>query len=130
MDRKDVRRNAGQMALLVDDDLLQLDLLRAAFPGAGRDAAPHSRLRAAVHRFQHDFVDRRIWFRPVATAVPVRGAEVHPQRRESPAEALGGRGLAGVDAPADAGAVSQLRDAADGEVISGVTAQVVTLLQS
>ena len=87
------------------------------FLGPGRNAAPHTGLRAAVHRFQPGLVDWRIRFRRDAVAVPVCGAEVHPQRREGAANALGGRGLAGMDAPADTGAISQLRDATDSEMI-------------
>ena len=43
-------------------------------------------------------------------------AEGDQERRESAATALGRRRFAGVDAPADAGAVPHLRNAADLEV--------------
>ena len=62
---------------------------------------------------EQDLVDRRVRLRPVAAALPVRRLQAHRgKRRAGAAEAVGRRGLARVDAPADAGAVSHVRDAA------------------
>ena len=47
-------------------DLLQRHLLPDALPRPGRHAAPLRRLPDAVHRLQHDRVDRRVRLRPVA----------------------------------------------------------------
>src|SRR5258707_5480548 len=91
-------------------------LLRPALPRPRRNAAAHPRLPADVRDLEQDLLDRRVRLRPVAAAAPVRGAEVHPQRRACAAEALGRRRLARVDAPADAGALPHLRDPAGPEV--------------
>jgi cytochrome c oxidase subunit 1 len=56
----------GQGPLLVVADLVQRDVLPDALPGARRDAAPDSRLRAAVRRLEHDRLDRRVLVRGVA----------------------------------------------------------------
>src|SRR5262249_19425179 len=116
VDRQDVRRDARQDPLLADDDLLQHDLLRAALPRPRRHAAAHPRLPAHLRDLEQDLLDRRFRLRPDAAALPLHRAEDDPQRRARAAEALGGRRLARVDAPADAGAVPHVRDAARVEV--------------
>src|SRR2546428_618569 len=112
VDRQDVRRDARQDPLLADARLPQHDLLRAAFPRPRRHAAAHPGLSADVRDLEQDLVARRVRHGPGAAAVPLYRGEVHPQRGACAAEALGRRRLARVDAPADAGAVPQLRNPA------------------
>ena len=64
--RTHVQRNAGQMALLAVDDLLQRHFLPDAFPGSGRHAAAGPGLRDAVRRLERGGVDRRLRLRTVA----------------------------------------------------------------
>jgi cytochrome c oxidase subunit 1 len=105
-----------QDPLLELADLVQRHLLPDALPGPGRHAAPLCRLRGAVHRLQHDRVDRRLRFRPVAGVLPVlRGDADHPRRQEGGSQAMGRRGRPGVDR-AEPGAVPHLRNPAAGEV--------------
>ena len=86
------------------------------FARAGRHAAPHPGLPADVRDLEQDQLDRRLRLRRLAAAVPVRRAEGHPQRRKGARKALGRRRFARVDAPADAGAVPLVRDAAGAQV--------------
>ena len=81
--------DARQLALLAVDHLRQRAVLPAALPGPGRHAAPHPRLRRAVHRLEHGVLDRRLRLRAVAVAVPVHHLEVRARRRAAPATAPG-----------------------------------------
>ena len=72
----------GKIALLAVGDLRERAVLPAAFPGTRRHAAPHPRLRDAVHRLEHGVVARRFRLRSLAAALPVHHLEVHQERRE------------------------------------------------
>ena len=62
------------------------------FLGPRRDAAPDSRLRAAVRRLEHGRVDRRVLVRRVAAPVPLRDGAMRPrQGREGAGQAVGRR---------------------------------------
>src|SRR6185295_1476179 len=128
VDRPHVQRDARQAAFLADADLLQHDLLRAALPRPCRHAAAHPRLPADVRDLEQDLLDRRVRLRPVAAAAALRGARLHPQRRARPAEAVGRRRLARVDAPADAGALPHVRDAARPQVSAVMSKNAKTAL--
>src|SRR5205085_3243615 len=80
MDRQDVRPEARDLAFLAVGDLRERAVLPAALPGTCGYAAPHSRLRGAVHRLEHGVLDRRFRLRPGATAVPVHHLEVRALR--------------------------------------------------
>ena len=69
MDRPHVQHGARQAAFLAVGDIRQRAVLPAALPGAGRHAAPDSRLRHAIRRLEHGLLDRRLWLRAVAAAV-------------------------------------------------------------
>ena len=93
-----------------------VDVLPDALPGPRRNAAPDSRLRAAVRRLEHGRVDRRVLVRRVAAPVPVLDGPVRPrQGREGAGAAVGRRRHARMDA-AVAGAVPHVRDAAGRQV--------------
>ncbi len=76
----------GSLAFLGLDDLLQRRVLPDALLGAGRHAAAHSRLRAAVHGLQHALDDRCVRLRIVTAHLPVGGGEVHPRAARKPAD--------------------------------------------
>ena len=83
------------------------------FLGPRRHAAPHPRLRGAVHRLEHGVLDRRLRLRAVAAAVPVHHLEVRARGRARRQQGLGGRARTGVGA-ALAAAVPLLDHAALG----------------
>src|SRR5678816_3738617 len=86
------------MAFLAVDDFLQSYVFPDALPGPGRYAAADSRLRDAVCRLQHDRVDRRVLFWPVAAPVRVGRREMRARRRrKSAGKAVGRRGYARMD---------------------------------
>ena len=117
VDRHHVRRDAGQVAFLAVDGVLQHHLLPDALPRSRRHAAAHPRLRAAVRRLEHDGDRRRVRLRPVAAAV----------RRSSLMKCIKGEGAKAPAKPwegadtlewtrAVAGAVPHVRDAAGRQV--------------
>src|SRR5678816_2834832 len=111
------------MAFLAVDDFLQSHVLPDALPGPGRHAPADSRLRDAVCRLQHDRVDRRVRFWPVAAPVRVGRREMRAGcRRKSAGQAVGRRGYARMDVEL-AAAVSQFRDTAGRQVMSTAMAQ-------
>src|SRR5438105_4883233 len=110
MDRPDVRPEARHLALLAVGDLRERAVLPAALPRTRRHAAPHPRLRGAVHRLEHGVLDRRLRLRPVAAAVPLPHLEVRAGRRAHRQQGLGGRARARVGA-VFAAAVSLVDDA-------------------
>ena len=116
VDRPHVRRDARQVAFLAVDDFLQRHVFPDALPGTRRHAAPHSGLRDAVRRLQHDRVDRRVRLRTLTQLLFLwcvvkcaRGGE------KGAGQAVGRRGYAGVDVEL-AAAVPQFRDAAGRQV--------------
>src|SRR5204862_2123008 len=116
VDRQDVQRDARPVALLADAALLQHDLLRAALPRHGRHAAAYPGLSADVRDLEPDLLDRRVRLRGGAAAFPLQPVHHPEERRPRPAEAVGRRRFDRLDASADAGAVSHVRDATRIEV--------------
>jgi cytochrome c oxidase subunit 1 len=115
-----VQRRARQGAFLALDDRLQPRVLPAALPRARWHAAAHSRLRGSVRRVEHVVVDRRLHLRLLAAALLLHRDRNDSKRRQGRAEAVGGRGLARVDALADAAPVPHVRDRAGHQVMNGV----------
>src|SRR5262249_26088970 len=118
MDRQDVQRDARPMAFLADADLLQHDFLRAALPRHGGHAAAHPGLPGDVPDLERSLLARRVRLRAGAAALPVPPVHAPAQPRDRAAEAVGRRRLARLDAPADAGPVPHLRDAAGPQVMT------------
>ena len=97
----------GKIHFWCSVDLRERAVLPAAFPGAGRHAAPHPGLRAAVRRLEYDLQPRRLRLRRGAAPVPVHRHQDHPGRQAGHRPGLGRCGRTGVDRSL-AGAVSHV----------------------